>query len=131
MRSTEVVARTGATYRQIDYWTRMCLFSAGRVGGGSGSRREFDDPEVVLVRALVLISRLSHPAYRRFVDVLPQLREAWEGDPELRGYWLVMTADVVLVVHHSRDAVPLDVAVLMVDLGACAEVVTGYTSLAG
>jgi hypothetical protein len=119
VRSYEVVGRTGASYRMVDYWTRLGLLG-DHEAGGSGSRRDYQEHQVVLVRAFVLASQLARPSYHRYDQLEPAVRRAWETDPTLTGYWLVMTSEDVLVVHHRRDKVPLATAVLMVDLGAAA-----------
>jgi hypothetical protein len=118
MRSAEVVTRTGVTYRQLDYWSRLGLFGFKAAPGmGSGAQRDWEDHQVVLVRALVLISQMSHPAFNRFA-IEPLVLSAWLIDPDLNGWWLVCTPGAVEVTQH----VPAVAALLLVDLGACAQV---------
>lgn len=58
MNSTELIANTpGLTHRKLDFWCHRGVFgSAKSVGGGSGSRREFDDTEVHIARVLARLS---------------------------------------------------------------------------
>ncbi len=71
LRVPGVLERTGATYRQLDYWTRQGLVvagwdlddetqaevDAGRLEPGSGHVRIWDAAEVEAVRRAVLVSR--------------------------------------------------------------------------
>jgi hypothetical protein len=117
MRSPEVCTRTGASYRQLDYWSRLGLFG-GTDGLGSGSQRDWEDHQVVLVRAFVLISRLlAHPAYTRFKGADALVREAWQKRPDLAGYWLVITPEGITVLPNLG----LAEAIVLVDLGVCAQ----------
>jgi DNA-binding transcriptional MerR regulator len=55
MNSAEAMSRSGATYRQLDYWTRQGLLKP--VGGtGSGSVRDWSRVEVdVMARMVALV----------------------------------------------------------------------------
>lgn len=56
--SGELVERTGASYRQIDYWCHIELISPiGDKTPGSGNFREFDERIIERVRFLVNFSR--------------------------------------------------------------------------
>ncbi len=71
LRVPGVLAATGATYRQLDYWTRQGLVvagwdlddetqaevDAGRLEPGSGHVRIWDTSEVEAVRCAVLVAR--------------------------------------------------------------------------
>lgn len=120
MRSVEVVRRTGATYRMLDYWTRLGLFGDQHgFGKGSGNVREYDDHQVVLARALVILGTLvGHPAYRRF-HVEPQILSAWFIDPLFRDWWLIGTEDAIVVEYGFRLRTP---ACVVVSLAECAAV---------
>lgn len=53
MNSAEAMQRSGATYRQLDYWTRQGFLRP--VGGsGSGFSREWPDAEVAVLRRMVV-----------------------------------------------------------------------------
>lgn len=58
-RTVEVMKKTGATYRQLDYWA-----TGGLIAGenpGSGMRRYFTPEDVRLITVLVRVSQaLSH-----------------------------------------------------------------------
>lgn len=55
--SREVVRRSGATYRQLDYWCRAGLFGEQLRGRGSGRhRRGFTEEDVKVARGLARLS---------------------------------------------------------------------------
>ncbi len=56
MNSADAMIRSGATYRQLDYWTREGLLHP--IGGtGSGFSREWPDAEVAVLRRMVAVVR--------------------------------------------------------------------------
>lgn len=65
--------KSGATYRQIHYWTENGALVPLRVEGqkdkGSGHRRVYDDRELEIARGLVLMSR-------SVLDLAPDVRRA-------------------------------------------------------
>jgi DNA-binding transcriptional MerR regulator len=68
----QVVARTGATYRQVDYWSRtgLCVPSIAEAGG-SGTQRLYsaDDLWRVAVCKALLDGGMSLTAVREVLDV--------------------------------------------------------------
>lgn len=62
--ATEVVERTGVTYRMLDYWVRCGAVTPAVPAAGSGTRREFTEEQVDHVRELGVLMRwgLSLPA---------------------------------------------------------------------
>lgn len=64
--SMELCKRTGASYRQIDYWCRGDVFkpSNGHNSPGSGNPREFDASIVPAVKLLVRVSQRFHSLIR-------------------------------------------------------------------
>lgn len=58
--SADVVALTGATYRQLDYWVRTGVVTPERNPGGAGTGHErgFTSAQVEGIRRLVLTTRL-------------------------------------------------------------------------
>ncbi len=67
-RSTEVVGMCpGVTYRMLDYWCRCGILGADHARAmGSGSRRQFTDEDVAVVRAIGLVAgELDHIGVRR------------------------------------------------------------------
>jgi hypothetical protein len=58
MNSTELIARTpGLTHRKLDFWCHRGVFGdAKSAGGGSGSRRDFDETEVTIAQVLARLS---------------------------------------------------------------------------
>jgi hypothetical protein len=71
LRAPDVMQETGATYRQVDYWTRQGLVAhdrdlsdetqaevdAGNLEPTSGHARVWDTTEVETIRRAVLVSR--------------------------------------------------------------------------
>jgi hypothetical protein len=104
------------------------IFGGGaKHGTGSGSVRSWDEPQVVLVRALVLISRIQRPDYRQFRGAEDKVRAAWTADPDLNGVWLILAPGTVYVGSLFFTA---EVAVV-VDLAAAARHVREAFALAG
>ena len=50
---TDVLAETGASYRRLDYWTRIGLLKPTEPTSGSGSRRNWDPAELAVARRMV------------------------------------------------------------------------------
>ena len=56
----EVCERTGATYRQVDYWARTGVLSPSvRPAVGSGNRRVYSTPDVRVAAVLVQLAQLG------------------------------------------------------------------------
>lgn len=55
LRSLEVCARAGCTYRQLDFWTRCGYVKAARPGKGHGTRRGYDDAEIAIIRRMAAL----------------------------------------------------------------------------
>lgn len=51
--AAEVVARTGCTYRQLDYWCRRGYVPGHTKAAGSGNRRRFTNADVEHLGRLV------------------------------------------------------------------------------
>jgi len=64
--SVALCAETGATYRQVHYWTEQGWLRpievVGHADKGSGTRRIYDAREVAVAKALVWISSLDNVA---------------------------------------------------------------------
>jgi hypothetical protein len=119
-------ALSGASLRQLDYWSRMGIFSgAARAGGGSGTQRHWDDIQLVLLRAMVELGNLwGVPRYRYLVGAEDRLRswaEAHNG--RFDGCWMVLTTDheVTLMPRWARAFSP---AACIIDLEGCQDYVT-------
>lgn len=58
MNSTELISTTpNLTHRKLDFWCNRGVFGDAKlVGGGSGSRRDFDEIEVRIARVLAGLS---------------------------------------------------------------------------
>jgi hypothetical protein len=123
--SVQVCEITGATYRQVDYLVRRGLFGGDATGRGSGTKRLWNVPQVITVRAFIAISNVTPIHYRRLGDAAHRIRVAWEHDNALRGTWLVVTGHEALVTNNPDrlyDAVEvLSVgAAVVVNLEVCA-----------
>lgn len=56
--SSELCSRTGATHRQIDYWTRQGIITpVGEPNPGSGVRRRYHEEIVERVKTVVKVSQ--------------------------------------------------------------------------
>lgn len=115
MNSAHVALASGATYRQLDYWVRLGVFGGGTQAGGSGTVRSWTEPQAVLVRALVLLSRIQRPDYGRFKGAEDKIIAAWEHDNDLEGVWLILAPGTVYVGSLFFTAE----AAVVVDLAAC------------
>lgn len=73
----ELCRRSGASWRQIDYWVRNGLFvpAAGGTTPGSGGKRRYSATQIPLARALVALMALRDPNTDR---VLRRVREIAE-----------------------------------------------------
>jgi hypothetical protein len=72
--AAELARRSGATYRQIDYWVRTGLLDSRQDGFGSGFTRWFDISEIPVAVALAQASRFIVPARRTYTDVADATR---------------------------------------------------------
>lgn len=111
---------TGATLRQLDYWSRLGLFGGkASAGAGSGTQRDWDGVAVVLLRALVLFAGIwGVPRYRHLVGLEDRMREwALGHNGSFVSCWLVVSEHgFELVPSWARSVSP---AAVVVDLGAC------------
>lgn len=58
--SVQVLAATGATYRQLDWWIRQGIIKTiGPASPGSGFQRKFEREVVPKIRRLVMVSTLT------------------------------------------------------------------------
>lgn len=55
----DVAAATGASYRQVDYWCRTGVLAPRVAAHGSGTRRRFDDREVMVAAAVHALADLG------------------------------------------------------------------------
>lgn len=80
--SAELVAETGITYRQLDYWTRTKLLKPiGRATPGSGYQRRFSDAQVARARVLraLLDAGVAVETCRRIIDDITATGTATDG----------------------------------------------------
>lgn len=117
MRSPQACAVADVTYRQLDYWSRIGLFDGKTVGRGSGTQRSWDEPQVIALCAVRLITGLGQIQVRRLHDAVGLIRERWEADPYLRDAWLIISRDEVRVDVVPAVAGPV---ATVVNLEACA-----------
>lgn len=77
--ATELARRSGATYRQIDYWARTGLIHADRMITGSGHRRRFPESEIAVAAALVAVSRITGNLRDLYENVAVAARDGERG----------------------------------------------------
>lgn len=65
----ELVAQSGASYRQIDYWTRVGLLEAENDEPGSGHHRRYPVEAVAVARALARWAAIEVEGRRRLAEV--------------------------------------------------------------
>jgi DNA-binding transcriptional MerR regulator len=82
--SKEMVALTGATYRQIDYWCRKGLIPGHTEPVGSGGRRRFSEEDLRRARLILLASRLSTKPLVEVVAILEHEFMLQNMDREVR-----------------------------------------------
>jgi DNA-binding transcriptional MerR regulator len=69
--------KTGATYRQIDYWCRIGLISPiGKSTPGSGYYRQFDEEVVPRVALIVRMTEAFNHTFKR--EVLKDIYDCYE-----------------------------------------------------
>lgn len=56
LRSPEVCARAGCTYRQLDFWTRAGYLKPARAARGHGTQRLYTPDEADIARRMVHLS---------------------------------------------------------------------------
>lgn len=76
----DVCELTGASYRQVDFWTRTTPIFGRHVGGGSGSRRRWTDEEVQRIDLMVRCRRSQLD-----LATVRELASSDVGDPVLVG----------------------------------------------
>lgn len=57
--AVEVCRASGATYRQVDYWTNSGLLAPVIPANGTGTRRRYDDAELDWCRTIVALLTLG------------------------------------------------------------------------
>lgn len=73
--SSEIIAETGASYRQVDYWTRTGLLTPiDEVSPGEGHDRRYSLDQLYRARAVVALldAGVSLEAVRKHIDHLIQ-----------------------------------------------------------
>lgn len=88
--SPEIIALTGITYRQLDYWTR-CRRIGRDLAPGSGNARRYTEADLHLIRAVAALLEVGFTVPAAF-DVARVLTE--------RSFWV-------------RGVGPLDIAVIV------------------
>lgn len=115
--SGEASTLSGASYRQLDYWERSGMLGPRR-SGGSGLRRAFIFPEIVLMRAYVLAAEVAQANWSSrdcMTAIWRPLVEAYDADDQLDGMRLIVEPDGVCVARSTTAA-----AALIINLAVCA-----------
>jgi len=87
--AAELMRRSGASYRQIDYWTRCGLLPGLQHGAGSGKKRWYS--AVAVERAVVLEAISQADVYRMVAE-----------DPDSEGRWVHEGAGVRITIERVR-----------------------------
>lgn len=74
--TNELAKRTGASFRQLDYWSREGIIEPSVAGQGSGSVRLFDES---IVGKVTLLARLSNTTRRSGSIPLRLVAENYEN----------------------------------------------------
>jgi hypothetical protein len=85
--SNAVMAITGATYKQLDHWTRTGLLRPVNALPGSGMQREWRPIDVRAVAALVAFSALAQIHRAPIADAI------YDAEHRSDARWLVVFAD--------------------------------------
>ena len=97
--SRELAERTGATFRQLDYWcTRGIIHPLWGDNPGSGRRRSFN--EAIVDRVLLLV-RISRAFQRENIPMHQAFDRYDEGDLDL-GEGLTLSWDTVEIERARR-----------------------------
>jgi len=59
--SVEVCRETGATYRQLDYWSRNHVIEPVAHAGGSGYKRVWHPEQLPVIRAITALANMGCP----------------------------------------------------------------------
>jgi hypothetical protein len=107
--SGEVSTLTGATYRQIDYWASRGMLGPRQVKAsgrpGSGWRRGFSFPELVLARAYVLAGEVAQVHWLErepHEDIWAPLVEAYEGNEALEHVRLIVDKERAYIGRETK-----------------------------
>jgi len=71
--TSEVCERTGASYRQLDYWCRSELIPGQGGPFGSGNHRRWTGAQIMRVQQLLRASRISAMSLAELADWLDQM----------------------------------------------------------
>jgi hypothetical protein len=118
--ATEVCQRTGASYRQVDYWCRSGVIEPWVGATGNGSRRVFSEYQVRVVRLIADLAALGAqaPVLRRAAVCAARIID-WTGiafvdedgnityDPPGKSCWLVDLGACAKAVEHRRGQLTL------------------------
>ncbi len=107
--TVEAAARTGVTYRMLDYWVRVGVITPIVEAKGSGTSRRFAPGQLPILRLLAKVREFGAPQ-----DTLAGLsRHARLLDPPAWGQRVLVTFDGVILPRWS------DVDGYLVDLASC------------
>jgi MerR HTH family regulatory protein len=112
--SGEVSTLTGATYRQIDYWASRGMLGPRQGKGdgrpGSGWRRGFSFPELVLARAYVLASEVAQVRWLErepHEDIWAPLVEAYGTNEQLEHVRLIVDKERAYIGRETKACAAL------------------------
>lgn len=103
LRSYEVCRLSGATYRQLDHWTRRGLLEPSTPAHGSGTGREFPETEAVLAAVLVAYLAIGHGHSQMRADTVQELRSRLHDPDACQQVTLATSDDAVLALTIDLD----------------------------
>ncbi len=103
--TVEVAELTGATFRQIDYWTRAGLTHPVEHADGPGTRRRFPWNEVEVMAVVVDHPTQSTQRNRDIGMIFDQARDALHGSPSDRSGPSRITSVAVSVDRNHLELV--------------------------
>lgn len=90
----EVCRVTGASYRQLDYWSRTDVLRAAREARGSGTQRRYTPLQARVARVLLVLARLGaqHAVLREVAATLCDDGPEWEAPAVITARGVVLPA---------------------------------------
>lgn len=99
--TADLVARTGATYRQIDYWCRQHLLTPARPARGrvgSGTPHIWGEHDAQVVR-LIVAARTVHLPLAGLRQIVPHWYK--EIDAHARSWWIDQNYEIACALSRT------------------------------
>lgn len=125
MKADEFMKATGATHRQLDYWTRKGINLANKEAPGSGFHRDYNEAYIPRVRLLVKLSTVlyGHITVDTLYDVFTQYNAGFiylnNESPKLILAWEVEDGEQYRRINATPDKGPITTAQRECSLWGC------------